>query len=92
MRESTAERTPNQIGQPRQPAPDTEPTDFFIVTIDPAKQEAFECLVKGTRYARIGTVTEQPVFVVRGLEQNTILDVALADLKTAWKKTFGNLI
>jgi phosphoribosylformylglycinamidine (FGAM) synthase-like enzyme len=70
----------------------SESAGRFIVTVDPAKQEAFECLVKGTRYARIGTVTEQPVFVVRGLEQNTILDVALADLKAAWKKTFGDLI
>jgi phosphoribosylformylglycinamidine synthase len=70
----------------------SESAGRFIVTVDPAKQEAFECLFKGTRYARIGTVTEQPVFVVKGLEQNTILDVALADLKAAWKKTFGDLI
>jgi phosphoribosylformylglycinamidine synthase len=69
----------------------SESAGRFIVTIDPSKKEAFEKLLKGIRYARIGTVTEQPVFVVRGLEQNTILDVALADLKAGWKKTFGDL-
>jgi phosphoribosylformylglycinamidine synthase len=70
----------------------SESAGRFIVTIDPAKQEAFESLFKGTRYARIGTVTEQPDFIVQGLEQNIILDVALADLKSAWKNTFGDLI
>jgi phosphoribosylformylglycinamidine synthase len=70
----------------------SESAGRFIVTVDPAKQEAFESLFEGTCYSRIGRVTEQPDFVVQGLEQNTILDIALADLKTAWKKTFGDLV
>ena len=42
--------------------------------------------------ASIGTVTDQARLVLQGLEGKTILDVPLEDLKTAWKKTFGELI
>ena len=70
----------------------SESAGRFIVTINPAKQEAFERMFKGTCCARIGIVTEQPDFVVQGLGQDIILNVPLADLKSAWKKTFGELI
>ncbi|GAG89803.1 unnamed protein product, partial [marine sediment metagenome] len=38
------------------------------------------------------TVTEEPDFVVRGIEHRVILTVSVTDLKTAWNKTFGELM
>jgi hypothetical protein len=40
----------------------------------------------------IGTITETPDFVVRGISQNVIGTAPVVDLKTAWEKTFGALI
>ncbi len=70
----------------------SESAGRFIVTVDPAHREAFEDIFNGCGCANVGTVTEQPELIVQGLEQSTILAVPLEDLKTAWKKTFGDLI
>jgi phosphoribosylformylglycinamidine synthase len=70
----------------------SESAGRFIVTVDPINREAFEDLFKGTAFGCIGRVTEEPDFVVRGIEHNVIITVCVADLKTAWNKTFGELI
>ena len=70
----------------------SESAGRFIVTVDPVNREAFEDLFKGLVYGCIGTVTEEPDFVVRGIEHSVIITVSVADLKTAWNKTFGELI
>ena len=70
----------------------SESAGRFIVTVDPVKRAAFEELFKGSSCGCIGTVTELPDFVVQGTESEVIIRVPLADLKMAWKKTFGDLI
>jgi phosphoribosylformylglycinamidine synthase len=70
----------------------SESAGRFIVTVDPINREAFEDLFKGTAFGCIGMVTEAPDFVVRGIEHNVIITVCVADLKTAWNKTFGELV
>jgi phosphoribosylformylglycinamidine synthase len=70
----------------------SESAGRFIVTVDPINREAFEDLFKGTVFGCIGMVTEEPDFVVRGIEHNVIITVCVADLKTAWNRTFGELI
>jgi phosphoribosylformylglycinamidine synthase len=70
----------------------SESAGRFIVTVDPVNREAFEDLFKGLACGCIGTVTEEPDFVVRGIEHRVIITVSVADLKTAWNKTFGELI
>ncbi len=70
----------------------SESAGRFIVTVDPVNREAFEDLFKGVACGCIGTVTEEPDFVVRGIEHSVIITVSVADLKTAWNKTFGELI
>jgi phosphoribosylformylglycinamidine synthase subunit PurSL len=62
----------------------------FIVTIAPEKQETFNKLFKGIPYACVGNVTEHTDFVVQ-LQGNVVLEADIFDLKTAWKKPFGNL-
>ena len=70
----------------------SESAGRFIVTVDPVKRAAFEELFNGLPYGCIGTVTEMPDFVVQGIESDVLIRVSLADLKMAWKKTFGELI
>ncbi len=70
----------------------SESAGRFIVTVDPARREAFENSFKGSGWACVGAVTEQPDLVIRGLAQQTLLAVPVKDLKAAWKKTFGDLI
>jgi phosphoribosylformylglycinamidine synthase II len=70
----------------------SESAGRFIVTVDPVNREAFEDLFRGAACGCIGTVTEEPDFVVRGIEPIVIITVSVADLKTAWHKTFGELI
>jgi len=70
----------------------SESAGRFIVTVDPINREAFEDLFKGTAFGCIGMVTEEPDLVVRGIEHNVIITVCVADLKTAWNRTFGELI
>ena len=70
----------------------SESAGRFIVTVDPANREAVEDLFKTLAFGCIGTITETPDFVVRGISQNVIIAAPVGDLKTAWEKTFGALI
>jgi phosphoribosylformylglycinamidine synthase len=70
----------------------SESAGRFIVTIDPQNREGFESLFKASACACIGTVTATPQFEIKGLDQETIVSVAVKDLKSAWKKPFGDLI
>ena len=70
----------------------SESAGRFIVTLDPNNRKPFEEIFKGDSCACIGTVTDDSAMVVRGLEQQTIISVPVAELKTAWKKPFGDLI
>jgi phosphoribosylformylglycinamidine synthase len=70
----------------------SESAGRFIVTVDPVNREAFENRFKGAACGCIGTVTEAPDFVVRGVEHSVIMTISVADLKTAWNKTFGELV
>jgi phosphoribosylformylglycinamidine synthase len=70
----------------------SESAGRFIVTVDPAQRKLFEDAFEGVDCALIGEVTELPDLIVRGLEGRIILDAPVADLKTAWKQTFGDLI
>ncbi|MEW6671456.1 MAG: AIR synthase-related protein [Thermodesulfobacteriota bacterium] len=70
----------------------SESAGRFIVTIDPAARERFENLFKGLDCAFVGTVTESPEVVIRGIAGNLLASVMLKKLKTAWKEPFGELI
>jgi len=70
----------------------SESAGRFIVTVNPVNREAFEEIFEGAACANVGTVTEPPALIVKGLEQSTLLAVPVEELKTAWKKTFGDLI
>lgn len=64
----------------------------FIVTISAGKRETFEKMFKGMPCACIGSVTDNGIFSMNGLDGNTIMSLPVSDLKSAWKKPFGDLI
>jgi phosphoribosylformylglycinamidine (FGAM) synthase-like enzyme len=64
----------------------------FIVSIDPKNRTAFENLFTAMPMACVGRVTAQPQLTVHGLDGNTILDLTVPALKTAWQRRFGDLI
>ena len=70
----------------------SESAGRFIVTIDPKNREVFESLFQGLACACVGTVSETPQFEIKGRDHETIVSVTVNDLKSAWKKPFGNLI
>ncbi len=63
----------------------------FIVTVSPDNTEKFEARLEGIPCACIGLVTGQPDYIVRDADGRTLIHVPVAQLKQAWKKTFGDL-
>jgi phosphoribosylformylglycinamidine synthase len=63
----------------------------FIVTIDPKDRSAFESFMDTIPHACIGTVSEGPDLVIKGLKGKPIISVPVSDLKAAWKRPFGGL-
>ena len=70
----------------------SESAGRFIVTVAPENKEQFESFMAGLSFAPIGTVTDEQKLIVTGIEGNTIIDLAVPDLKQAWKRRFGTLI
>ena len=75
----------------------SESAGRFIVTIDPKHQEAFEALLAGVFFGKIGTVTgEEGHFTVRGLESKQaggpLIELPVSALKASWMAPLGELI
>jgi phosphoribosylformylglycinamidine synthase len=70
----------------------SESAGRFIVTVDPQRRGAFEMLFGELPCACIGTITEEPVFALSGLDCRTLASMRITELKAAWKRPFGDLI
>ena len=70
----------------------SESAGRFIVTVDPANQETFEEIFLELDCACIGTVTGKSNFRIEGIDGSLLVDVPVQDLKSAWKKPFGDLV
>jgi phosphoribosylformylglycinamidine synthase II len=70
----------------------SESAGRFVVTVDPARQDAFEKLFAGMAIGRIGIVTESSLFKVYGRDGSGIIEEEIALLKDCWKKVYGGLI
>ena len=62
------------------------------MTIDPENREIFEKIFKGLACACIGTVTSGGDFIIKGIDNTTLIEIPVQDLKDAWKRPFGDLI
>jgi len=69
----------------------SESAGRFIVTVAPEKQDALESLLADTDFACVGTIREKADLVIRQSAAE-LINSPVDALKTAWKKTFGDLI
>ncbi len=65
----------------------SESQSRFVVTVHPDKAADFETAMAGTVLAKVGLITNEPVFKATGFAGKNVLDVPMADLKSAWKAT-----
>jgi phosphoribosylformylglycinamidine synthase subunit PurSL len=70
----------------------SESAGRFVVTVNPARREAFEKLFTSMPVACIGGVTETQRFKVQRGKGERIIDEDVSDLKKAWNLRFGGLI
>jgi phosphoribosylformylglycinamidine synthase len=70
----------------------SESAGRLIVTIDPKNRQAFEKLFQDLPLAMIGTVTNTGKLVINGINDQQIISLSVQDLKSAWKRPFGDLI
>jgi len=70
----------------------SESSGRFIVTVDPAKQEAFERIFAGMKIGRAGIVNGSSNFRVKGQNGTLLINEKTDQLKDCWKRTFGGLI
>lgn len=70
----------------------SESAGRFLVTIDPARRDAFEALFNDWPLACIGSVTPRAQLMVKGCGGAVLLRLNLETLKAAWEKPYGELI
>lgn len=71
----------------------SESAGRFIVTLAPENKSVFEKLFKGMPVAFIGIVTgSDDRLRITGPNQQTVADLSLLELETAFNKTFGDMI
>ena len=63
----------------------SESNSRFLVEVPEDAPQKFEALFEGLAVARIGRVTDEDRFVVRGLEGSSVIDSDLESLKSAWQ-------
>jgi len=70
----------------------SESSGRFIVTVDPAKQDAFEKIFSGMKIGRAGVVSSSSHFRIKGRAGDIIIDEDIVQVKDCWKRPFGGLI
>ena len=66
----------------------SESQSRFVVTIDPNKKDEFEQAIPSANF--VGTVTEEPKVVLKGLGGETVVDLSVEELGRAYRGTFEN--
>jgi phosphoribosylformylglycinamidine synthase subunit PurSL len=61
----------------------------FVIGVAEANTLAFEKAMAGFDLARVGEVTEGPTLVIKGLQDNTVVDADIRSLKKAWQDPLG---
>lgn len=64
----------------------SESQSRFVVTVRPDQEKAFCDLMADSVVARIGRITEEPLFVCLGRNGRTVISAPVSRLKEAWQK------
>jgi phosphoribosylformylglycinamidine synthase len=70
----------------------SESAGRFIVTVSPDNKGNFESVFKDLPCACIGNVTRDGHLTIKGINTATIVSLPVSDMKSSWKKPFGDLI
>jgi phosphoribosylformylglycinamidine synthase len=70
----------------------SESSGRFMVTVSPENDAAFNRLFADADCACIGTVLEERRLMVHDAHEKKLVDLSIDEMKTAWKKPFGDLI
>ena len=65
----------------------SESNGRYAVEVRPEDSSAFESAMSGCPIAQIGTVTSDPVLIIRGSEDAEIIRAAVSDLEHAWRSS-----
>ena len=64
----------------------SESNSRFVVEVPRGREADFESVMAGSPFGRLGVVTEDDRFVVRGLRGDEIISADLCTLKVAWQR------
>ncbi|MFN0197248.1 MAG: phosphoribosylformylglycinamidine synthase subunit PurL [Planctomycetaceae bacterium] len=64
----------------------SESNSRLLLEVLPENRQQIEAALKGIPHAVIGEVTAEPRLIVRGTEQDIVIDADIAALKAAWQK------
>ncbi|MBN1255320.1 MAG: phosphoribosylformylglycinamidine synthase subunit PurL [Deltaproteobacteria bacterium] len=67
----------------------SESQSRFVVTVNPAKKDAFLAIMKGITLGEIGRVPKGKAFIVTGLKGKKVIQGDIYKLKVAWQKPLG---
>jgi phosphoribosylformylglycinamidine synthase len=67
----------------------SESNSRFLVEVADKSQAEFEAFMKGKPCALIGKVTRNSKLKIKGIKGGTVIDVAVGDLRAAWKRTLS---
>jgi len=70
----------------------SESAGRFIVTVDPENKASFETVFKDLICTCVGSVTKASDLIIKGLDGSILVDLAVEELKSAWKQPFGDLV
>jgi phosphoribosylformylglycinamidine synthase len=69
----------------------SESNSRFIVTVPTNRKREFEKVMRGVKFARVGTITSSLNLKIKGLNGSCIIDSDIRHLKGIWKKTLEGI-
>jgi len=67
----------------------SESNSRFLVEVQEKRRRDFEALMEGVAFSVVGRVKREKRLLVYGIDDRTVVNASLAELRNAWKSTFG---
>ncbi|MGD8506324.1 MAG: phosphoribosylformylglycinamidine synthase subunit PurL [Candidatus Bathyarchaeota archaeon] len=67
----------------------SESNSRFLVEVQEKQRRDFEASMKDVTFSIVGRVRREKRLLIHGIDKHTVVDVSLAELRDAWKSTFG---
>jgi phosphoribosylformylglycinamidine synthase II len=67
----------------------SESNSRFLVEVQEKRRRDFEALMEGVAFSVVGRVKQEKRLRVHGIDDRTVVNADLAELRNAWKSTFG---